>query len=1138
MQLDCPQCAKPVPWDGKMNSPVQIMKCPFCGHRFSSNLSHAPSAPFDASTAQSEETWELDVDADPITSSSSLMEDFEMMEEASNFADGATLPHFVRPPLETLSSTSPEMVVPDLPDIPLPMSNIIKMGGSNWDNILDEVDENIPALPPLGFELKEAAAEDLAPKQSETIAVPKHPKVAPRPSPSVPPEPPPVFSSKPPPGTFHTQEKPSNLSDLLESFVEEVSTEDETRYYIQRNQKEFGPFTEQEVMKLLETRKLKGEEFVRYADSTIWTPLEQSPDFQPTIEVLRKVPVRVGWEKSSPPPNESVSTASYKETDLPPLFTPSSSDLPASIHSQHPSPPGFMQRLNHNRRLLFASMGGVLLVVLALFWWSSSRQPSNQPKISQKNPLERLILKDHFPDYKPLLHEVTQSFQRGTFSPSWYNIRFAYALLDSFGDDRAIRAQAEPIYAALQQRKPASLFIQKIALLRAISLKDHKQAEQGLSRLQKKLPLSHPEWGYVFARALELTGKYESARLLYTKLLDKYPQHIRATLGLYRVLKALQKPLQASSYLLKAFRQAPTHLPSQLAALTYALDQGTWLMFRPQIRKNLDAIVQQGYHTQGGLARWYTLQARELWSLRQTDQAIYRMDQAIVLAPDLRELRWQRIQYYLWAKKPHLAQQAIRNETNANTDPTLILWDFLALLQYGTQQNIVKFLEPISQKATSSATSQYLYFYLLALSYIQQQDPSNAITSCLSAVRVKDPKIPRPHAHLLLLRLYAQENEWKKVAKTLEELGQIGYSSPVTEYYQGLFLAHDKKEAEAHKLAQQIQQRYPTNHHGYLLSARLSIQAKDADGALRFFRKALLYHPERPSPILLQMGDLLLTHQKPLQAYELFVRYEKLAGGEVSCDLLQKKLRALFLAKECQKLLQHPTQSCKGFHIHFSRGGCAEQLNQHELAMTEYKQAQLSAPSLLEPLEAIANLHFQQNQYTEAKELYTKLQQKVPQNPLYLARLLQLLRREQLYSQALSLLEEHETNFQKDFVIQLEKAHLLLGASKIRPAQKQLSQLQENFTAAPQVLQTLYVEAILHKKKRKPTLAIKTYTKILEQDQKQTEAYLARGKLYLQTRNYSACVQDFDKLIQLEPNHGLLKTIELWRDTCKQKSSR
>lgn len=1142
MQFDCPQCAKPVPWDGKINTPVQILKCPFCGHRFSSD--HAPSASFSPVSEKQEELWELGIDEDPIPSSSSLLDDFEMMEESANAADGATQPHFVRPSAEDLLGITSGMQVPDLPDLPLPVSNIIKMGGSNWDNSLDEVDSNIPLLPPLDFELKEASAEDLTPKQSDTVSAPKRPKAAPRPAPSVPPEAPPIFASKPPPGTVHAETKPSTLSDLLESFVEEETVEEETRYYLQRNDKEFGPFTEQEIMQLLESRKLKGEELVRYADSNVWKPLEQTPDFQPTIEVLRKVPVRVGWERHAPTSTSSIPSSSpldvpvssdFGSAQMPPsppstqdLFSQSPQDLPRSSKSS----------ANHSksqRRFVLPLAGGGLLLLAVVVWFVFSRPTPPPPKSSPGISTHRLSLSDSFPEYKKLLQPIFDSYRRGDFSLSWYRIRFAYALLDSFGEDRTIRTSADPIYLALQKQKKADLLIKKIALLRAISLRDHKQIEALLSALQKKLPLSDPEWGYVFARALELTGKYESAQLLYDKLLRQHPQHIRARLGQYRVLTALQKPYQASSHLLQAFRNAPTHLPSQLTAMTYALTQGTWLTFRPQIRKNLESIVQKGHHTQGGLARWYALQAQELWLLRQTDQAIYRLDQAIALAPHIREHRWTRIQYYLWSKKPHIAQQSIRNEPKHQTEPQLIIWNFMALLQYGTQQHTVKFLEPISQKAASLPTFQYLYYYLLALSYLQQQDSSSAITSCLGAIRVKNPQMPRPYAHLLLLRIYAQERDWKKIPPLLDELGQIGYSSATSEYYQGLALIHDKKWPEASKLAEQIQQRYPTQHQGYLLSATLAKEQKDLPKTLRFYRKALLHHPERPSTILVDMGDVLLAHQKPQQAYELFARYEKLLGEEAPCSLLQRKVQALFMSQECQKLLAVSVQSCKNFQLHLYRGKCAEQLKQPEQAMLEYQEARRLVPNTIDPIEAIANLHFQQNQFNEAKALYTQLQQKDPRNPTFLARLLQLLRREQLYSQALALLEEHGEPFAQDFELQRERVSLLLAANKIRDTQKLLNQLQKSFTSSPQTMALLYVQAALYDKKRNAKQAIKTYTDILAKDNKQIEAYLERGKLHLKLRSYAACNKDLQKVLELAPNHPYLKTIELWRDSCQQK---
>ena len=145
--IDCPNCARPVPWDGETRGPAQVLKCPFCSHRFSPTDPQASLVKSEPADVAPEEVWELDVDGDdPFGTPEALLDDFDFMDESSDDLDGATRPDYQAPSLEEIMGVSGDShaQVPDLPDLPNPVSNIIKMSGSNmnssnWGDLLDDV---------------------------------------------------------------------------------------------------------------------------------------------------------------------------------------------------------------------------------------------------------------------------------------------------------------------------------------------------------------------------------------------------------------------------------------------------------------------------------------------------------------------------------------------------------------------------------------------------------------------------------------------------------------------------------------------------------------------------------------------------------------------------------------------------------------------------------------------------------------------------------------------------------------------------------------------------------------------------------------------------------------------------------------
>ena len=1147
MHIDCPKCERPVDWDGSPRGLDQVLKCTFCGHRFSSQDPQASVASQPPTSEVPMEVWELGFDGeDPNTGGlDDLLDDFDFVD--SEEMDASESSDFLAPSMELSLQNSTGAVIPDIPNLPSPVSKFIKMSGdSNWSNMLDDADEGIPALPPLGFELVEASTSSLAPQQVDVI----HSQtefLSPAPAASTHTNNAPVsFASKPPPGSMSPEKEAVSISDLLESFVSEPSEKEkteETRYYIQRKEKEFGPFTEREVMQLLESRKLNGDELARTHDDFLWIPLEEFEDFGPTIDVLRKVKVRVGWEKRSKKRRNSQSV-------------PAEEHSPANGHSQTapPFPPSVEERdvvssppPKDKRKSFRGVLYGMTLLLLlggVGVWWLSKEPKPKAHVVKKKSSfsINQLAINDRIDQYRILLRNVVRSYRTGKFSFAWHNVRFAYYLLDSYGNDSTIRAGADRILQKLRKRKQSQAIVQRIALARAVSMKNSAKVSTLLQPIQTKLAVTHPEWGFLLARSLEVTGKYDTAQVIYTQLLNKHPKHVRAMLGLYRVFQALNKPYRASSFLLRAFRAAPDHLPSQLQALSYAINRGTWLTFRKKIRSNIKRIIKNNLYTQGGLAQWYALQANNYWRLRQTAKAIYRMDQAVTLAPKNRKYRWRRIQLYLWAKRPHRAQQAINEEKdydkNYKKNAQLRIWSFKALLQWGSKKDILKHLTPIIQKAISDPQERYLSNYLLALSHLKQKNVSDAIESCENANQVKGHKMTKPFARLLLLHLYDQSKRWDKVTEQLEALEKIGYTSPLTEYYKGITFLRENAADDAKKLAKKLQSQTPTNYLGYVLSAQIASAEKNLGRSLRFYRKALLYHPERPSSLLMRMGDLSFKHKNYTNAFRLYDRYSKLLEGEIPCTLISKKLETLYKLKLCSKLLKISIKRCPKFRLHLLRGQCAERLHRISLALKEYQTARRRATDLEEPIRAIANLYYNQKNYTKATKLYTALYLSKPQKREYLLRLIRLHRRARRNRKAMQLLRNYNraVDPKDDFELQLETIHLLIATSKIWRAKRQLRKMRKTFITVPQQIKRLYIEAGLFHKLKKHRRAIKSYSELLAISNKEYNAYLKRASEYYRIGNYKKCYQDARTFLQNAPlRDPQRKTGLIVLDACKPK---
>ncbi|MEM1009602.1 MAG: hypothetical protein AAGJ35_11420, partial [Myxococcota bacterium] len=131
--------------------------------------------------------------------------------------------------------------------------------------------------------------------------------------------PPPQTHDTPPPSTYatpvpsgrtarrpHSTPKPASarkMTNLLETFVaDEQQSTPQTHFKVRRGEKEFGPFSEEEIFHLLGERRLEGTEEILFpiqpSQSKEWIPLSTLPKYAELIRWMVQHPVLVAMPGS------------------------------------------------------------------------------------------------------------------------------------------------------------------------------------------------------------------------------------------------------------------------------------------------------------------------------------------------------------------------------------------------------------------------------------------------------------------------------------------------------------------------------------------------------------------------------------------------------------------------------------------------------------------------------------------------------------------------------------------------------------------------------------------------------------------------------------------------------------------------
>lgn len=1091
---------------------------------------------------EEEEVWDLSADEEPPPPpAKSIFDDFDFEDEGvpASTAPGTPLMEF---PAEQLSGASWDAATPDgpmpaaQPNIPglrsgsAPVAKYVEQLGQSWEN---QVDEDVPELPGLD----DLQFQDAAPAAPEAPSRPE-PQTGGRARPSSSSE----LRATPPPAAPAPKQK--SVDDLLGDLLQDDMTGEDVAmlYFIRRqNKKDFGPFTEDKILELLHNRKLMGEELSRLQHETQWVPLRERPDFRPTIELLSKQHVSLGWGTDEPRPKEPPAPAPAPPLEEP---IPEAPELPAEDtptmtlpgkrgdafdiadiildEKQDQAPPpatggasqgGGVTKWLTDVRVLIGVMA--VLIVSIIFVIIGDKSATNGPggkrrTITRKFSLRRLAIEDLFSQHKILLENLLENHRANKKQLSWYRLRFVYYLLDSYGQDRTIRTDVAPIYKALERRavanKSAPVMWNRIKLAKAISERDQVGIKDALASQKKPLTATHPEWGYMLGRGNELLGEDDAAFEAYLKLVAKHPRHVRALLGLHRLYLKRQNEKQAADYLWKAFRRVKRHLPAQLMAFDFATRTSRWESYRTGLQKRIKQLVRQRQYTQASLAKWYAIVAQQMWQERKTEKAVYRIEQAVTLNPEHMGYFLRKIRYYGWSRQYFQALRAVQKQVKKHPhNRELLMWEIRLLHKVGYKNKIPSRLTTL-QDQLKSEEQKYLLYYLLGFYYEREKRFDEAIESYQKAISFFPKRKKNAFATLALARVRMKDKDWGKVRALLAPLTQVKNPELSVLVAWGNFLLATNQDAKALVVAKKLQNLAHTRFEGYLLEAKAHRQRDQLEKAIPQMRRALYLHPQRPSELLLQLSDLY--NQK--KAYEKSLRslqqYEKLLQGDPSCGFLRRKGEVLRKTNRCRQLLQQKVKGCRDLSLYIVRGECAEKLGQRDKALRIFRRARFHHPEQLEPLLALAAYYEKHGMRGKASRFRRILQRKKPEARKNLLDEVSALERKKHYTKAYEQLRLRRHVFPKDFEVSLVFARITGMIGRTRTSINLLLNMRRGATGKLQ--QALIYSALgdMYRRVGKLDKATESFETALKARSRTASAHLGLGLIYNARKEYDKCI--------------------------------
>lgn len=734
---------------------------------------------------------------------------------------------------------------------------------------------------------------------------------------------PPSFKQPPqaltPPPAKKEKSNKAKMQELLKDFVQ--SEEDAgalQRFLIRRGEKQFGPFTEEEIFDLLNKHDLDGNEELApiqgESSEVFWQPLYTWPSFAPFVEWLDQNPLRVAMpgvrargETNTTGEVDPIAASWGKTEDAEPR---------QGLRGIHPA---------------FWGLAALLFVgsIVTTFWLF--RSASFRRNQRNKIPLtisQRAIQLDDIKAHRELAGQALLAYQKQKTPLAWLDIRYAYLLFDSYGVERSLRADVEVVWRDLKKQKlppeKADDFV-LVDLSRAIGLRSNTDLQRLYPKLRTGLKkrVKSVEWGYPIARMFELMGRQRPALELYRFLCEKQTRSALPCwrLGLYYLQK--KKNAQALAFLLQAQSRSPEHFPTLLKLLEigWKHDSPPWRKRIMKIRRVLQQKTLQLRYPPELMARYYALEARYLWSEDQADEALRSLEKATSLQPDDTSILQTLLQYAFWAGQPTRALETIQ-KTYAEElpdKPELTLLYFRILRHLDARKTWRSASRNLQKRGFKTPQDRYLTLFVQAQWFEMQGKQPLALQAYRQALQERW-RPATPFAYLALLPLLVQQQEPDKAEqeKYLKDFERDFPNRPEPLYWQAKLLDHKEQHARYLQISQQLQAKYPRTPYGYELAAYDSKRSPKERFA--FLKQAYTLRDGR-TRLLLSVIQQLLQQGKTKKALPYLKIALQARPANERCQILEMTALALTALDQCDALPEADKQ-CTGAPLAYPKGLC------------------------------------------------------------------------------------------------------------------------------------------------------------------------------------------------------------------------
>lgn len=934
------------------------------------------------------------------------------------------------------------------------------------------------------------------------------------------------------------------FDDLLQEFMETEVKDEMSQYHykLQMNDKVFEHLKEEDILSLLESQQLTGDEKASLQLQNDWRPLREFSDFRPTIALLESEG-RLGSRRSSasldniqaPDAEADVFEAIDEPAPIDPFLE---TVVDQSVPKQPLSP---IDKLKHlNQRLgtinvgplkipvLFLSGGASLLMLLLLLPGLFSSEPSskNQPVMPRKEVRQaitvlsgfnvaRSLQKSRYRDFKYALDELKKAGRDAT-QPSLRKIRAAYYLLDQFGLDAPIADDIELITNRFL-KKASPVEKQRIALLQALTRAELKVTPASKKGWLKHLPANHEEWGYLRARLFERSGETAKAELQYSKLLKRYPVHIPALLGHARLLYKSGKEDRSMLHYKKVLKQAPRHVAALLTVMEYSQNNPRWKKLLPKSSQVLGTLIKNGV-TSASTARWHYIKALELWRQGQFAASLKKLNEAYTYDRNNRLIRIDRIRYHLWAGKHTFAKRILKEELSSASNNA-----YLKLLQIEVNIRLRQFrtasyqLRQLLKRSNRRLLTAQLYFLQGQLNetrgYVKR-----AVKSYKKSLKYmpKGTLYPGVKALLTLMLLQQQPRE---VLKTLRNVTR-SYKSmrPYFRYIQTRAYIQLSRTQEAIIATENLRTRYPRWSRGFELEGRLKLAQGRPWKAMNWFRQAIVRQARNPLELRFLMSYTLLKKGDFSDVILLHYRQQREKQSQIpnTCYSLGLQAFALYAQGRCSELRKLPLRSAYCAEPYLIQARCALRNDSRRRAMRYFQRAVSLAPKATEPIWSLSQFYVQQRQWRKLRPSSLVALRSHPQRNQLATRLLKIIPAK-YNRKALRFATNWRDKSKFYLPLELEALRLQIQLKGQRSARKPLKQLLEKLAsteAKAKFLANLGASLVKHNASKE---AIPYYAKALVMLPTASQWRLDVAELYAKTGNFTYCKMELRSYLQSVP---------------------